>query len=1212
MRRYLLLLFLCLSHAVWSQSCYEYRYWFDTDDASPQTGTSTSGSWHIDAGLDELSCSLHAIHIQVKDEEGEWSVPVTRYFVKSATRNIRGYYWMDNDTEMKTLESLSGELSIDVSDLSDGFHVFRCQVEDGDAASVPVMNMFLKIPQTEGVEYLTCVCSIDGEQYKQEKVTTSGGIVSWPLEVDDLYQGLHRIQIQVVTPSGAATNIVDRFFFRSTTAAEYAGMKLLYAVDEQDYYSQSGTSSGGLYHFDVDVASLEDGLHRITYMLMSDTGTSTKVSTAFFIKTPVGGPGIMNYRYWFNENETKATTVKLEKRTNPFELITLLPVESQPLRSSSFHFEISDGVPMIYPKNDLHMQFFDVSGRMTEMTSSYADYSVSQAIGEIKELVSGQTETMTRPETNEISWYKVTAVTGDSLVFKASSAVSIQVFSPSGNELYNASGTTSVTYGGCYANEDGTYYVAVHDPTSTGSSAIKLDYLHLDKYAVLSYTPHEIGVLGESIVDMTFNGNGYDKLASAYLRSESANLVPDSIIVKSKSEMILRFNIFGEEKFGDYDVVLLFDDGEEKDSLVIGTGMSIAEGVWQEPEISVSYSRTLESPYPVKISVKNKSNVGLLYLPVNIAFDNIGLIEKVDFNNFFIPVDSLAYEEGYSPLVVTDNFLGKGTTAAVLNMFIPQIAPNETKEYVLKFTAPGHTRFNLYAWTGKPINHPDETPDTLTNIPSIYGYYDQVGYYKNNESRSMNVSSVQRAKSSAHLEWIELRRPINLANDLADISVTNGHLIGGIVNGAAHYNDMEHLRAYGIDPSDPLYDEIKNLHKMESPTEIFNDPNSLSNLLASLWENMQRNATNGNPTPSPNAVEILNPGDPNDIFGYVSESGSKYVRDSLLDVYYTIEFENDPELATAAAHTIIVTDTIDGSVHDLSSFVPKSIKLGDVYTELDGEANFIKTIDMRPRINVIAQVSCEYDESTGIAELTIESLDPMTMEPTIDAMDGVLPINVDGNGQGEFIYDIRLNSGLECGKEINNRASIVFDNEEAILTPVWTNVIDNVAPESAIVECVAKNDTISVLRFEGTDNLSGIWKYDLYVQNGKDALWVKAVENITDSLYEYKVEAGLDYGFCVLASDSAGNIEKKELVREATLNAFKIGDANGDGVVDVLDQTLAIGKYLGEKVSLNVEAADVNSDGVVDAYDATLIQGIYLSTSAKKIMVKRIRKSKIQ
>ena len=86
MQRYILfVLFLCLQWVAQGQTDYEYRYWFDKDEANMQTGTFTPGSLHLDVDLSTLDASLHTIHIQVKDSEGEWSSPVSRYFVRKAT-----------------------------------------------------------------------------------------------------------------------------------------------------------------------------------------------------------------------------------------------------------------------------------------------------------------------------------------------------------------------------------------------------------------------------------------------------------------------------------------------------------------------------------------------------------------------------------------------------------------------------------------------------------------------------------------------------------------------------------------------------------------------------------------------------------------------------------------------------------------------------------------------------------------------------------------------------------------------------------------------------------------------------------------------------------------------------------------------------------------------------------------------------------------------
>ena len=65
------------------------------------------------------------------------------------------------------------------------------------------------------------------------------------------------------------------------------------------------------------------------------------------------------------------------------------------------------------------------------------------------------------------------------------------------------------------------------------------------------------------------------------------------------------------------------------------------------------------------------------------------------------------------------------------------------------------------------------------------------------------------------------------------------------------------------------------------------------------------------------------------------------------------------------------------------------------------------------------------------------------------------------------------------------------------------------------------------------------------------------------------------------------------------LNATVPGDANNDGVVDIVDVTSVISYILGQTPEkFSTEAADVNSDSVVDIVDVTIIIDLVLSGSA--------------
>ena len=70
------------------------------------------------------------------------------------------------------------------------------------------------------------------------------------------------------------------------------------------------------------------------------------------------------------------------------------------------------------------------------------------------------------------------------------------------------------------------------------------------------------------------------------------------------------------------------------------------------------------------------------------------------------------------------------------------------------------------------------------------------------------------------------------------------------------------------------------------------------------------------------------PVDPNDIYGYLSDAGCKFIADSVAKVNYTIEFENDTTFAKASAHTIVIRDTLDNQYFNLKAFKPTGVRLG--------------------------------------------------------------------------------------------------------------------------------------------------------------------------------------------------------------------------------------------------------------------------------------------
>ena len=673
---------------------------------------------------------------------------------------------------------------------------------------------------------------------------------------------------------------------------------------------EAGRLANGTFHFDLDVADLSDGLHRLSYMLSNGKGVTTKVQTQFFTKIPLGGYGTVEYWYWLNDREgDDIHKTKVDPRQNPFSLLTLLPVEEVPIRSSCFEFRIVGDKPTIFAKNDFHARFYDASGRFVDLNRQYVDERVSQEVSEttlLQAIVLGtrvkgpmlapevqtiKSVSLPRPGTNEITWFQMEAEPGDSLQFHLDRAATMQLFSPTGREVYRAEGAASVQWGGIHAEETGTYYLAVHDVTATYGSTLTLYYEFIERIAVLRQDIATVGNGGPSTI--TFQGNGFDELTKVSLRLGGTTLNSVNIGHETNATTSVKFD-FGGAPFGDYDAVFYFGD----------------------EEIVVEQCVTVEQAVPVII-------------------------------------------DGY--LSYSQNFL---------------VSLGNTYEFHL-------------------TNHGNQT---------AYDYPFTVCVYTTEPS---------------NLEWVIIG-----GHELTEFEVIDDDSQEG----------LPYVRRYTVDYT-----------LRPSTTEI------LLVKVKTALTGFVHVVIDGIAGGTSNAVNSL---DPNDIYGYIADDGSKVIPAGETQVYYTIEFENDPAFATAATHDIRVTDQLDADLFDLTSFMPTRIKIGshevtltgnDVPSAITGNlesTTTVVTIDMRPQINAVAEVKCAFDPQTGLAQWNISSLDPMTMEPTTEPMDGILPVNdSEGNGIGQLSFDIRLKADLKAGTEIPNRAVITFDTNPPIETPTWVNII---------------------------------------------------------------------------------------------------------------------------------------------------------------------------
>ena len=279
-------------------------------------------------------------------------------------------------------------------------------------------------------------------------------------------------------------------------------------------------------------------------------------------------------------------------------------------------------------------------------------------------------------------------------------------------------------------------------------------------------------------------------------------------------------------------------------------------------------------------------------------------------------------------------------------------------------------------------------------------------------------------------------------------------------------------------------------------------------------------------------VEIITSGDPNEKVGNPGAGPARYLSGTP-PMSYSIYFDNMPT-ATAPAQKVVITDQLNASMVDLEtltldpiSFVDKLVTPPSIPLSVLG--NYTTDVDLRPAKNLIVRITATLNQSTGVLKWTYTSLAPATMNPTDDPLAGLLPPGTEGS----VSFNVMPKTAA-TGTQITNKATIVFDTNAPIDTPVWSNTLDNTAPTSKVTTLPATVTSASFsVQWSGSDVGAGIGSYDVYGSDngGAFALWQ---DHTVATSATFNGQAGHTYRFYSIARDLVGNIEAAKNAAEAT------------------------------------------------------------------------------
>ncbi|MBO5956324.1 MAG: T9SS type A sorting domain-containing protein [Bacteroidales bacterium] len=339
--------------------------------------------------------------------------------------------------------------------------------------------------------------------------------------------------------------------------------------------------------------------------------------------------------------------------------------------------------------------------------------------------------------------------------------------------------------------------------------------------------------------------------------------------------------------------------------------------------------------------------------------------------------------------------------------------------------------------------------------------------------------------------------------------------------------------------------------------------------------------------------------DPNEIFGPAGFSDDKMIS-SNDRIEYKIMFENDPELATAAAARVKVTCPLHPHA-DSTTVRLGQYGFGDYIFDVPPMSTYYsKRLDLADSLGVWLDVTAGIDVDNNEMYWIFQSIDPETGVAPTDTI-GFLPVNdtLTGCGEGFVTFSVMSIDGMKTSDTISEQANIIFDENDNILTNVYTNMFDAVAPTSVSV-CDSSSvllDYNLIFKSVATDdeNGSGVRQVDLYV-NVDSTQYVLVGSMYPDTIgsadtmsLSYRLGQGSLYQFVLQAVDNVGN-------KEPFSETAQISFVNNNPPLDIFLSNRffyeddEIGTVIGEFTTLDDQTSDAFTYSLVDeeGYDNDL------------------------
>lgn len=627
-----------------------------------------------------------------------------------------------------------------------------------------------------------------------------------------------------------------------------------------------------------------------------------------------------------------------------------------------------------------------------------------------------------------------------------------------------------------------------------------------------------------SFISADIIGLGFIQNSTVILRKGATEIVVNANNNFVEHRFIqTQFDFTQGAELGFYDVVVKTPNGDE---LVLENGFEIIayeHPVYYAELIAQSACRKdLWQDYT--IVVKNESYQDVLGVPVNIGIEKNGAMNfEGDFFIFDDNNSTQMMQKNLTPIIV-DSIGGQKFDGHVYSWIIPILPAHSEKKITYTAKYPVETDTNwVITWTDQALHLTPNEPKSNA--------LDCFDFIANNHATLNNPNCISDG-ITASLEALG--------------SVLKGEELRLYLSGWGNGNN----KGFG-----ESYFDLN--HMIDSlSASCSEDLAEVQNIWATGWNGITKPDTLQTVCATPffpqafdfKNIPVVASLDPNDKTGPLGVFARGIINNQE-SIYYRIRFEND-STASAPAQVVTIVDSLDVNVFDPKSVVFEDVKFNQYEFHAEPNAKYIDAkIDLRPQIDLIAHIKANVSED-GVITWTIASLDPTTLLPTQQALAGLLPANkTSPEGQGSVFFKVSLKKPIPDNLVINNKADIIFDNNENIPTNTFTNLIDKIDPVSTVGIMPAQTfETNFYVPIDGFDNESGVLHYDLYAsKNAGSFKWVGTTQ--IDSIL-FNGEIDNTYNFYTIATDSAGNVENKSAGAEATILIGEVVGIDENNVID--------------------------------------------------------------